>query len=193
VRSGAATGRRGSLGEPPRKNPNPQPMMMQLRLGIAFAALASLAFAPLASTAAETASVSGYAYVCTADGPLPFARVSLTSRFEERSVRADENGRFAALGLTPGLYTISLQDVDLTVAPAGTEARWDLRRRAKMSAHASVRASRTVNLVANDNVTMRIGVGASMSPTRQIANVQCDPEVVPIKLSPIDRTTVVTK
>jgi len=168
-------------------------MMMQLRLGLVSATLASLAFAPLASTAAETASVSGYAYVCTADGPLPFARVSIASRVEERSVRADESGRFTALGLSPGLYTISLHDVDLAIAPAGTETPWDEGRRIKMSAHARVSASRTVNLVANDNVTMRIGVGASISPTRQISTVQCDPVVVPIKLSPIDRTNIVTK
>jgi len=167
--------------------------MMRLRFGIVAATLTlfALALAPVASPASETASVSGYAYVCTADGPLPFARVILASRGEERIVQADREGRFTALGLSPGPYRISLRNVELTVASPGSTSPWD--ERMKVRVHARVSASRALNLVANDVVSLRIGVGATVTEMHQVSSVQCDPDVVPIKLSPIDRTTVVSQ
>ena len=166
-------------------------------IGIVAATFGSSA---LPAPAAETASLSGYAYVCSREEALPFATVYLASPSESRVVHADKNGRFVALGLAPGSYTVALRDVDVNLAPPGVDARVarvvPLKGQSNPT-HMTVSATRIVRLVPNDTVAMRIGVGANllslpMKSGFQLKEIACDPSTISVPPDPINRTTIVS-
>ena len=150
---------------------------------------ASLVFASLtlgAASASETASVSGYAYDCVAEKPLGAATVVFRSGGIERRIKTSPSGRFIALGLDQGLYTIALEEVALPL-------RGDVGSRSTPTRTVWLSATRTLRLNPSDSVAMRIGVGAQNGVLGRVVTLQCDPERVPVTQDPINRTTVVSR
>jgi hypothetical protein len=92
----------------------------QLRLSLSkgaprscIAALAVLGalVAPSFAAAEGPATIRGFVYACSNHVPMPGARVTLHRLDDDTYVHvtADQRGRFARVGLTPGRYLISVQ------------------------------------------------------------------------------------
>jgi hypothetical protein len=75
------------------------------------AAILALLAAPSLASAEGPATIRGLVYACSNHAPWPGARVTL-HRLDDDTylhVIADQRGRFARVGLTPGRYVISVQ------------------------------------------------------------------------------------
>lgn len=161
-------------------------MMISAIVKIGGATLALAALTLGSASASETASVSGYAYDCAGEKPLAAATVVFRSHGFERHVKTSQSGRFVALGLDEGVYDVALEEVAVPV-------RGDVGSRSAPTRTVWLSATRTLRLDPNDNVAMRIGVGAQSGVLGHVVSLQCDPQHVPVVQDAINRTTVVSR
>jgi hypothetical protein len=75
------------------------------------AAILALIAVPSLVAAEGPATIRGFVYACSDHAPMPAARVTLHRLDDDTYVHvtADQRGRFARVGLTPGHYLISVQ------------------------------------------------------------------------------------
>ncbi len=138
-----------------------------------------------AARAADTATVTGYAYDCVAEHALPGATVVFRNGTDVRTVTTRGDGSFSALGLTPGTYAVELRG-DVVVQPPFPPPLLGGTMRI-----GALTSTRTLTVVPNDYVSMRIGIG----PTNNIGHprtIKCDPDLVAVTAGPVERTTVIS-
>ena len=170
------------------------------------ALLSTFALVGLAGRSADaenTAFVRGYAYDCAAERPLGGVTVAFHSGSDSRTVKTTSDGKFTVFGLSQGTYSVELK-ADVLVEPRFVrstspfpmrprEAPSPMRSREAQMVHLTT--TRTLSVVPNDLVSMRIGVGAVNDVNDAFGRVvplKCDPDVIAVTPGPIERTTVIS-
>jgi hypothetical protein len=160
----------------------------------AVALLSTLVLVGLAgrpAAAADTASVSGYAYDCAAEHPLGGATVVFHNGADSRTIKTTSDGKFTVLGLSAGTYAVELSG-DVWVDPRVVRSTFSLPTRSQTATVLRLTTTRTLSVVPNDLVSMRIGVGAGNGVLGHVVPLKCDPDVVAVTPGPIERTTVIS-
>ena len=160
----------------------------------AIALLSTLALVGLTgrpADAADTASVRGYAYDCAAEHPLGGATIVFHNGSDSRTFKTTSDGTFTVLGLSPGTYAVELSG-DVWVDPRGTRSSIPQPMRSHDARILHLTTTRTLSVVPNDVVSMRIGVGAGDGVLGHAAPLKCDPDIIAVTPGPIERTTVIS-
>ena len=153
--------------------------------------LVLVGFAGRPAVAADTASVSGYAYDCGAEHPLGWATIVFHNGSDLRSVKTTGDGKFTVLGLNPGTYAVELSG-EVRVDARGARSTFPPPMRSQDAGVLHLTTTRMLSVVANDIVSMRIGVGAGNGVLGHVVPLKCDPDVIAVTPGPIDRTTVIS-
>jgi len=155
-------------------------------------ALVGLAGRP--ADAENTAFVRGYAYDCAVERPLGGVTVAFHSGSDSRTVKTTSDGKFTVFGLSQGTYSVVLK-ADVLVDPRFVRSTSPLPMRSSEAKMVQLTTTRTLSLVPNDLVSMRIGVGAGNDANDAFGRVvplKCDPDVIAVTPGPIERTTVIS-